>query len=328
MLTLDQCRKSSVSDVANVGVNTPAFSDIINEVTQRLMQRGDWVGTLTPIVLCTYAGCVVWPRYVGNIRAINVCGKLVPVHNQWFDFLESKRNGAWLGLRGARCNMIQQPRVCTFSDIWGEGRTIRLYHQAAADIGKTVQIFGVDNNGQPLQTSSANGTVIVDGITLTMQLPYAETPTFVRRIDRVIKDETLMGVSLFAWNAAQSQLEPVATYDASETDPSYAKSNLHLPCGLNGGNMTTKPVVALVKLEFIPVKAGTDIVLINNVGALKLGTMALKYENSGEIDTAEKYWNRAVAEMNFQLKDAIPDEQIPADVGPLCGTGVGFQKCF
>lgn len=328
MLTLAQCRKSSITDVANVGPTTQEFSDIVNEVTQRLMQRGDWVGTLTPVTLCTYGGCVVWPRYVGEVRAINVCNKLVPIHNQWFDYLESKRNGAWRGWVGVRCNMIQQPKVCTFSDIWGEGRTIRLYHQAAADIGKTVQIFGVDNNGQPLQTSSANGTVIVDGITLTMQLPYAETPTFVRRIDRVIKDPTLMGVSLFAWNAAQSQLEPVGTYEASETEPSYEKDQLHLPCCFGNGSMQSKPVVALVKLAFIPVSAGTDLVLVNNVGALKLATMALKYENSGEIDTAEKYWNRAIAELNFQLKDAIPDEQIPADIGPLCNTGIGFQKCF
>jgi hypothetical protein len=223
-----------------------------------------------------------------------------------------------------------------FQDIQGDGRTIRAYNQSALDNGKNIYIFGEDNNGQRLMTQGAGPWV--DGLQLTLKAtaaqPYVETPIFIRRIDRVIKDVTTAPVRLFAWNGSASVLEDVAYYEPSETHPNYLKTRVHMPCfsGVDcSGNATNSSgVVALVKLQFIPVVTDNDLVLIDNLVALKHMIQCIRAEESLDTQTAREFLIMAVDELNQELADQNPEWQIPVSLGELGQDQhwIGNQRTF
>jgi hypothetical protein len=198
---------------------------------------------------------------------------------------------------------------------------VRVYPSVPQDIGKTVKIFGVDNNGQPLRENVNN--IWVDGQTITIASPYAESTGFVRRIERVIKEPTQGNVRLYAYDTVNAVLEDLANYDPSETLPNYERDQVVLG---NTCCTTSRSVTALVKLQFVKAIADTDLVLISNIDALKLAIQAIKAREAGDRNTAAGFIQDAVAELNMDLNDESPLDQTPVDSGFMGGSYVGMQK--
>jgi hypothetical protein len=334
MLTFAEFKASTAADIAGVCATSAQFMARTNEAVERLMTRGDWSGTLTPIHTCVRQGCVVWPRYVGAVRKINVCNYPIPIRNLWYDFLEYKNRSMWGGWCGAEARMIGQQQASAFSDIYGDGRFVRAYVTARADIGKTIRIFGEDNNGQVLRTKNNDGTYS-DGILLTFAAPFVSTTDYVRRIDRVIKDVTQGDVRLYAYNPTTDILEDLALYSPGETVPTYSKYQLHARTWPNstapsqqGTCCPTMSVVALIKQRFIPVVGDTDLVQIDCKAAIKLMIQAIRYEENADRATARGFEQDAIRELNLQLRDDFPEDQTTIEVDAFSGTGIGYQKMF
>lgn len=334
MLTFSEAKKSRLSQVSQSCVNSDDFKSLLNEATERLMRRGDWPGLVVPIYLCVKSGCVVWPRYVSKVRRINKCHSDVKVGNLWYDFIAGQSNdfNRWFGTFNAgginrffnpQYRMVNKGFVCTYADIPATNCLIRFYPLCQADVGKTIQIFGLDNNGQPLQTRM-NSTTWVEGITVTLALPFGTTSVYVRQIDRVIKDVTQKNVQGYAYDVTRNMLFDIAVYEPSETLPSYEKDQLYLNnCCCDG-----QSVSALVKLKYIPVETDTDLVLIDNITALKYAIQAIKAGEAGDNDGERQKMADAVHELNLQLEDVYPIDQVPVDSGFMGGDAVGAQKCI
>lgn len=332
LLTFNEVKNSRVIQVASACSSGDEFKSLVNSATRRLMRRGDWSGTVIPIQVCAYKGCVVFPRWVGQVRKINVCKYPTPINNFWYDFFnKADWKSQWRMWCGAECRMTATGRTPVFQDIMGDGRLVRAYPQVRADIGRTITIFGLDTNNQPLRTRSATGTW-TDGITLTIAVPFVSTSINIRRIDRVIKDTTQGDVYLYAYNSADDVLENIATYEPSDTNPSFVRYSLHIPCYGNTATSGTcgdlKSVAAVVKLQYIPVRADNDLVLIDNMDALQLMVQSIKHEEAGNRGAAREFEADAIRELNLQLQDDFPNDQIPIDLGELGGTTIGFQKMF
>jgi hypothetical protein len=328
MLTFGELKASTAADISGVCASSAQFAARVNEVTRKLMRRGDWVGTIVPIHVCVKAGCVVWPRYVGQVRKINVCNHPVQIKNVWYDFLEYRDRG-WRSWCGCEAHMVQQSEAAAFSDIFGDGRFVRAYCTARADVGKTIQLFGEDNNGQPLRTQNSDGTY-TDGITIVFAAPFASTSIYVRRIDRVIKDVTTGDVRLYAYNPVTDILEDLALYSPTETVPSYEKYRLHAqvwPTTTSPPTTNCCPtlsVVALVKLKFIKVVVDSDLVLIDNIDALKLLIQSTRYSEQGDRATAQGFEADAIRELNLDLRDHEPEEQTPVEINAFGNSGAGY----
>jgi hypothetical protein len=331
-ITFKQLKSSAIANVSGVSTAGAQFSQLVNAAQERLLRRGDWAGTVVPIFTCVTKGCIVWPRYVKEIRRINICSKrFAPVQNMWWDFIPFDTRCQWTDQNwfpfcGPLVTVTTQPRVPLFQDIQGDGRTVRAYPSTPLDNNKTVTLFGEDTNGQPLITQGAGAWSM--GIKLQLQAPYAETLIQVRRIDRVIKDETQGPVRLYAWNVASAVLEDLAYYEGSETNPSYLKSQINGPCCNDCG--TTFGVIALVKLGFVPVKHDDDLVIIDNLEALKNMIMAIRSEEAVDFENAASYEARAIRALNLDLADRDEGEQIPISMGSLGreNLGLGSQRCF
>ena len=321
LLTFGDLKTGSLKKIAQSCADQDAFRILVNDSVRRLMRRGDWASTVLPIFVCIRQGCVVWPRYVGQVRRLNVCNRPIPVQNMWYEFLPGTRNDWCVGGSnwnwiGQRASITAKGRTSVFQDVQGDGRLIRVYARALADMNKVVKIFGTDNNGQPLATRNPDDT-FTPGISITIGNPFGSSSVFVRSIDYVLKPETELPINLYAYNATTNLLEDIAQYDASETRPSYERTRLNVtwtnPCTASAtpnccGVM--RGVVALVKLAFIPVKLDDDLVSLQNEDAIKLMCQASLFQEAGDIKNFKEFEAAAVECLNRELEDVTPDEQI------------------
>lgn len=334
-ITFADAKNSRLRDVASSCPTSDEFKSLVNEATERLMRRGDWAGVIVPIHLCSFGGCVVFPRYVGQVRKLNVCKHPVPIRNMWWDFFEDRDRHHWSHWCGDQMMTTPVGRTPVFQDIMGDGRLVRLYPQVLADVGKTVTIFGLDNDGQVLRTFNATTNTYSDGVAITLASPFGSSATFIRSIDRMLVQDGMQGdIFGYAYNAAQDVLEQLVTISPGDTNPSFVRYQVHAPsgCGINQTSTGTcgcsKPLVALVKLRFVPVRVDNDIILIENIPALKLMIQSIKKEEAGDEEAARNKERSAIRELNLQLRDEFPDDQIPIDFGETGGTMVGIQQCF
>lgn len=331
--TFGAVKSSRAVEIAGLSSTTDEFKSLLNEATRKLIRRGDWAGTVVSIYVCATRGCVVFPRYVGQVRKLNVCRQPIPIRNVYYDFFEANAWHNWnsCGWLGADCQnrLVNYGKTPVFQDIQGDGRYVRLYAVTNADFGKTVTIYGEDNSGITLRHRDEDG-VWKDGIILTAKNPYDQSDTYVRRVDRVIKDTTQQELRLYAYNATDAVLEPLATYEPTETNPAFQKFMLRMDNGCWPGTCTNcdtqMGLAALVKLKYVPVVDDNDLILIDNLDALKLMMQSIKASEGQDFQSAKLYELEAVRELNHQLKDENPDDQISVNLDPFNGSFVGTQQ--
>lgn len=316
--TLAEAKASQILDVVGACSNSTKFLGKLNAATERLMNRGDFAGTVQPINVCVRSGWIVWPRYVGKIRRVMFCNIPAPIRDIGWDFIEKAAYDSYVGSTLSLTNWGKSP---IYNDVPVGDRLIRIYIDAAIDVGKTATIFGVDNGGQALRTLNIDGTYS-DGLTIAAAKPFASSPIYVRSISRVVKQPTEGKMWMAAYNPVSNLMVDLAFYEPSETNPDYLKTWLVGCCS------TIKSVVALVKLKFIPVVHDTDLVLIQNLHALKLMIQAGDYESAGNRDLARQYEADAIRELNCELEDEMPDSQIPVVINTFGGTDIGRQHVY
>lgn len=334
MLTLLDCQNDSgLVNASGVCPTSTAFTDKVNAAQRRLMRRGDWFGTAVPIFVCVFQGCLVWPRYVLEVRRLNICHHAMPPRSLWYDFLPSNQRDGW-GPRLPHQGLRMVGTSPVLQDVLGDGRLIRAYARCQQDLGKTITFFGIDNNGQPLITLDNAGNKVQDGLVLTLANPYASTSIYVRRIDYVMKQATQQIVDVYAYNAANNWLEEIAHYEPNELTPTYARYQIHGPwpnlpgqAGLPGCCTQPMGVTAMVKLRFIPAAAATDAVLIDNLDALKKMFFSLNREDAQDVAGAKEFESDAIHEMNRQLEDHLTDEQFVVEDGVVGARG-WTNQCF
>lgn len=348
MITLSDVKTDrGIQRIAGYCPDSEDFVGLVNDSGRRCLRRGDFAGSIQPIYLCVRSGCVVWPRYVKAVRAMSWCGRGMKTENMWGSFLPRGGAEPWRsGLRwcsGSSCKsaMVDQGRTSVFQDIQGDGRLIRVYARCSVDWGKTLTFFGTDNNGQELMTTNLDGSH-TRGVTVTLADPYATVtdgvnPIFIRHIDYVLKDVTQCPVNVYAYWAAEDVLEDIAQYDPTETRPSYRRTKITLPwagtgaCNLSPTSTsccdTNRGVAALVKLDVFPIVADTDLVLPDNLDAIKMMIQAIKLGEAGDRQNAKLLEMDAITELNRQLDDENPDDQFVAEDYVFAGQTF-TNRCF
>lgn len=330
MLTFRQLKDSEVPAVVGVCPDSDQFRDYANKATRMLMTRGDFWGTVQKMNICVYNSCIVWPRQVGTVLAVNICGRPTEVWNHWYQFMPWGRNdfcsGLGLGLNGqfgwngngcfGNVVTINDATSPVFNPIpCNQNFYVRAYPSTQQDIGKKTRIFGVDENGQTIRTQNADLTWS-DGVELTLALPFVSTPFKVRSVSRIIKDETQGTLRYYQYDADNDLLIDLVWLEPTETNPQFQRTRLPARCRA-GSTTNVRCVDAMVKLEFIPVKYDTDLVQIDNLDALSDMMLAVKYSNGGDALMAKDFEAKALRDLNLQLRNKLPNEQTPVDVNPF-----------
>lgn len=296
-----------------------------------MLRRGDFINTVLPLYMCAYNGCIAFPRYVKAVRRMNIANQAMPPHSLWYQFLPYNQEQC-RSLTGRQSKFNQLGQSSVLQDVQGEGRLIRAYARCQTDLGKTLTIFGIDNNGQPLQTQNADGTWSF-GVKLTLQAPFASTSTYVRTITRVLRDATQCIVDVYAYNAATNLLEDIAHYEPNETNPVYTRYGLDMgpcvpTCGTSTGSCSSQTgALALVKVRHVDAAAPTDIIFLDNVDALKQMFLSIKAEVAGDRAGARGFEADAIGILNAEIRDNQPEEQFDATPNTL-GPNVWPNQMF
>jgi hypothetical protein len=323
MLTFGEFKNGPAKRIAGVCASSSDFQDLTNEATRKLMTRGNFWGTVQTIQVCVQNNCVVWPRFVETLLATNNCRGQSTQANFWFRFLPMSQNdwgGVMRDFQAGRCggNMVMESTgTSPVSRNLPCGRQfyLRVYAQVLADLGKTITIFGKDQNGQDILT--LQGGVLQPGVVLTIAKPFAVTPVKLSLpgISRVVKDVTQGPIHLFWFDSDNNVMLDCASYNPQEIAPDYLTSKI-AGCGIQNPATHCSSIEALVKLQFIPVVNDNDMILFDNVEAIKMMIMSIKKQDAGENDAARQLDLDAIRESNYQLKNKFPIESFECAFSP------------
>jgi hypothetical protein len=318
-----------VGNIAGTCPGSDDFTSLVNEATRLLMRRGHWFNTVQKMQFCTYNNCLTWPRIVGTPLAINVNSHM-PVLNNWYSFMPMERQDYHSCCRGGPAITTENNSPVFNQIACNKGMYIRHYPELQADVGKSVTIYGTDINGQTVRSLRTDGTYR-DGVQLFTLIPFSSTSVRFRTVTRVLLDEMVGTNRLYQYDPDNNVLLDMALYQAGETNPTYRTTHLRGCVGsvLGNGTGCTTQITALIKQQFIPVKYDSDLVQIDNMDALKLVVQAIKSGEAYTPEEREKYIMLGVKEMNLELNDKYPLNQIPVQINtfgscPPARSGVGM----
>lgn len=285
--------------------------DHINQAQERLMHRGNWVGTIVRYQCCVPGGCLTWPRQIEAIHGWILCKTPKPIRNHWYEFVG---NGTrlWDSDDGCAEQLIDRGTAPAFDDIQGTGKKIKVY--AEEDEG-TAQILLQywDSNGKWVRTDP--GTGWVEGEYLNLDSSSAQVTAnevLQNGLVGVQKPVTNGRVLLYELDTGTGAEKPLAVYEPDETNPIYRRSVISGlenvgACDGSDTDCEDKQITVIAKLRHIDVRKDTDWLILQNLSALKLGAMAVQKEEQNNYDQAQRLWNGVVDPTKGTMVDgAIP----------------------
>lgn len=186
--------------------------DRITDAVEMLDRKGQWDGNEGYVDISAFdSSYVTLPRYVDYVQAINIGNSPARFRNKWHEF---HLNGPGSSCSQSCRSWTDLGDVVTLVDITEE-RNLIYKTDSSADNGKTITIYGYDENDK----------WIVGGITLNGDsnavFPTHSSHTKVKRIDRIVRQATTGFASLIADNE-----DLIGYYYPDETEPNYKRIKL------------------------------------------------------------------------------------------------------
>jgi hypothetical protein len=284
----------------------------INELCERFFVSGRWKGMLSEVELETFQGSITLPRRYEAILGVTVKGAPKTPFSRWHHFAPGgpghQSDGAYRGPSnvvdaGDHHPVTQNPSFSQFR------LRVKVPSTSDRDTANYLLLRGRAVDGTPVY--SEDGT---EGVALTMAGEVATTDAVFSKLESVVKPLTNGFVTLYAV-ALDGAEEELANYEPGETQPRYRRYQLT-------GEDEPTAVRALCKRRFVPVLAESDEIVPSNFGALKLGLMSLKYEDTNDMERANEYFMKALMLLNSELKEARGSQLNTLRVSPH-GFGLG-----
>ena len=320
MMTLGQCKKSSIANIAGVNIQDPQFAEYVNDAVQMLMDLGNWWATVVSMKGLVAGGCMTWPQKIDAVLAVNLNHHPERLANFWYSFVP---------LNGRFSELISNPG---FYSEWGRGRQyrnaiefsgtqpmfagptpencfqIQVTAENPVDYGKTITIYGRDTNGQEVFSSqfdgTQNATVSQRGYQLTLASAATFTTTVFSVVTAVTKDITVGDVLAWAYTSPSGTGQLVGKFHGYQTSPEFLFSRVE---GVERNRIYLMD--ALVKLGFEPVTQDSDILTLGNEAAIKSMVQAIRAREAGDDEKGEIYEKTAIRRLNMELFNRFPDEQ-------------------
>lgn len=168
------------------------------------------------------------------------------------------------------------------------GLKVVAFSTSESDRDVNIRVWGTDDDNAELYTAGPGLQLAItpwDNET-EGEFTYTanETPALsepLRDIHWVKKPETEGFISLYAFRESDYQLYFLAKYHPFETQPRYRRYRITAPDYCCGSS-----ILALCELGYVPLSQPEDILIIQNIDALKMMAMAIGFENANDIDRA------------------------------------------
>ncbi len=278
---------------------------------------------------------ITCPRDVARLINIDYCRLPVAVQNEFYEFLEF---GAGLQITAACAQNCVSPQafdragVPLLSDMDPTNQILRFYITDSSDVGKRILVQGKDANGNTVY--SQDGNVQVQGIFVNLASPFADAPLEFSEITGLQKDITTGVVRIYQVDQTTLGSELLSHMEPTEQVASYRRyflGGLPRNCCATDPTTTTVQVTAMAKLEYIPVIADSDWLIIQSIPALKEEAMAIRYSEMDAPNAAALAKDRhknAIRILNGQLVHYLGREKPAINFAPwgsarLARQGIG-----
>lgn len=304
--------KDLVAPFVMTGGSCPSAPEVvnrINEAQRRLLGAGraDWDQTQRHVKLCTRLGCVALPREFDSARLVGVDGSPVDLFPNSYTYLE---NGPGLENLSDHYGMDLEDLGDgwpTFFDVpFEDGTDFHIFFVTTdhTDSQKTVTVYGrnkdgtelLQTNGLPgLQASIRHWAGSTEGSLDSYPEPSLTVP--VHQITQLVLPLARRAyLSLFAVNTTTHEMFFLSKYHPAETSPAYRRYKL---LGADGTN--ARSVRMLCKVRHVPLVRDDDVLLIQDLDAIKIMVMAIREENAGNVTSAVTLEALANAQLAKQL---------------------------
>lgn len=303
-LTLANVKASRIPAVLNLTSTDSRLVQYVNEAQQRLLSRGNWVGSTQKYRFSSTTGCITLPRQVESILSAAVYKTPVTVRDEIYEFVEHGY-GLLDETDGDVTQLQADGTAVTQVDITGDNNKVRVYSDLTEEAGTTVLIQGYDPDGNYVMTEY--GGEWIEGERVVPQPSGQLSVKKFTNITGVIKPVTNGPIRLYQQDADTGTRSLLAVYEPDETEPSFRKYKIP---GLSNYSAECQVVTLLVKLAHMPVSKDTDWLVIGNLPALKAMCKAVQLEEANEWDEARKFEASAVEELQKELSTYVGDATV------------------
>ena len=305
--------RTPLGRVLNECASSARVRDLANEAHRRLVGKGKWVGTVARYRICTSSeGCFTWPRQIETIEGWQLCDSPGEIRNQWYEFsaegpglLTSEDN--WWQL------LIDRGMTCTFDDINGTDKKIKVVADVTESSGLRILIQGYDENANWIRTQSAGSWIDGEYVTISTTAQY--TTKYFTNITGIIKPVTNGPVRLWEYDTTNAIVtKALGYYENDETTPIYRSSiipGLGNRTSCDNATCDSKKITVIAKLRHIDTVNDNDWFLLGNLAAIKLMAMAILKEERNLIEEATVYEAKAIKELQDELNSYEGDAAIP-----------------
>lgn len=283
----------------------------INQATRRIMSRPKKPIHVERVVrFFTRKDFITLPREVEKIKHYTMDGAPAPLFGKAYEFVSGGwgevachhpcASGKYLVDMGNHYSTMfdlpsmeeadgncQEPLFATFK--------LAAFSTDASDVSKALTVYGRDGRnqvlGSPLPGMSLPIQAWDGGIEgeIKMDLASAGGQTInlsdpVRDVELVSKPATSGFVSLYTYDETTHQMYFLAKYHPQETNPRYRRYRVTFPDFTAGSS-----IYALCELGYVPLNHPDDVLIVQNMDALKLMVMAIELENERDFQAAKAY---------------------------------------
>lgn len=246
----------------------------ITDAVELLASKGEIDPLMGYVDLCVSGGCITLPPEVETVLAINVCGSPAISRDTLFTF---HINGPG---DGCSCGNTWQDlgNFPTYKDIQCPSKLVA-YLDSPEDAGKTLKVFGFDDQNRPLRTKI--GAIWEDGLRVPMIFGYAlpsSSDPYVSRITGVVKDLTVANVRLSSFDNAANTTGGSGTligiFENWEVKPLYRRIKISACGGW---------VRVAYRKRSLELRSLNDRILLHSRPALLMAFRALRFYDDGDF---------------------------------------------
>jgi hypothetical protein len=240
-------------------------------------------------------GYVTLPRRCESILGVTVQKVPRTPFGRWYSFLPGGPGEIDLSTYSGPDIVVDKgDGYPTYSDSPYASFRVRIKVPNASDRsnGNYVLIKGTDSTGKVVYDSDGS-----EGITLNLASAENTTSQYFSTITSIVKPATLGYLTLWAVDSSNAETQ-IGDYEPGETNVSYRRYRVTV-----ADTSETPTVRALCKRRYVPVVSENDEVIPGNMGALKLGLISLKYEDTNDLERSNEYFTKALSLLNAELRE-------------------------
>ena len=297
-LTLGEARVRLARFVENGLKSTDSrVVDRINEATERLVSSGKFYPTVAQYDFNIYQKVITVPEEIETILGIRLNGYNASIRNRWYEF-RSTGPGKWDADDNAYTGvLLQRNDSGTFYDL-PDNLRVGVKSNNSTDTSD-VHVFGWDADDNYIR--SLEDGEYIDGVKVTLNgSALVLSTTVFSRIERVVKAKTAGDIYLYGhYETGENVL--LSVYRPNVEYPLYRRYLLP-----QAENATVQCVTVIAKRRHIPASSNTDVLLIQNINALRNMVICIHKEDRYAEDS-DVYEQRAIDLLRRQTREYIGD---------------------